>query len=70
MMWHIYKESESELHLRGDQLCPCYPRTHVLENGDFLVIHNTVDGIKDESSKTINLAINYILNKKADGGVH
>lgn len=62
MTWHIYRESEVDLHLRGNFLCPCYARTHMLPNGDFLIVHNTIGPNTEEAEKSINLAINYILN--------
>lgn len=43
MIWHILPLNDLIEHIE-ESTCECFPDVEILENGDILIVHNSIDG--------------------------
>lgn len=52
--WHVYPVNDIRMHMTEGFMCWCHPRIQEQENGDYVVVHNSLDGreLKEEKRKS------------------
>lgn len=50
--WHVYPVNDIREHTTNGFMCWCHPKTQEQENGNYVIVHNALDG-RDKKEQNI-----------------